>query len=250
MSDLNQTPDETRPEEPTHDIERGSDETIKHSAHQVSPDVNISERSHSNVMYNAMYQALMVTPWGIDNILKIVLPKPTISPPPHGSPRSAVLGALIGIVVGAALEAPIGIGFACLENVVGSWLMRLHHSHEAYAFHGASSLGNYAIAGAIAALPGMAILVTVKACLSTIGYKKFTMWYGFVLMFAFSAAEGAAASAIGTARGFKMQTVVHSAIANVAGAGFIIVVLLPFLAIYVLFGITFEWFYGALTSGR
>ena len=92
--------------------------------------------------------------------------------------------------MGAALEAPLGIDFACLENVLGSWLMRLHHSHEAYAFHGASSLGNYAIAGVIATLPGTAIVVTAKACLSAMGYKKFTGWYGFVLLFAFFSGQG------------------------------------------------------------
>jgi len=62
----------------------------------------------------------------------------------------------------------------------------------------------------------------------------------------FSAAKGAAASAIGTARGMDMQTVMQSAIANVAGAGFIISLMVPFAVIYVLLGLAFGWFYSVL----
>jgi hypothetical protein len=238
MSDLNVSSDEARAEEPTHDIERGSDETIKHSAHQVPPDVNISHRSPATVIYGPMYRSLIVTPWFIGNILKLVLPKPnTASSLQSGVPASGVLGALIGIAVGAALGAPFAAGEACLKNLIGSWLMRLHHSHVAYAFHGGSAQGNYAIAGAIAALPEVVMLVTIEACLGPNKYKKSVSWNAFVVLSTFfsSAAVGAAAAAIGAARGFDMQTVEHSTIANVAGLGFIIMVLLPFEAIHRVF---------------
>jgi len=76
MSDRNVSSDETRPEHHTDDLERGSDETIKHSAYEVSTDVDVAQHSRSTVMYESMYQSLMVTPWGIDKLLTLVLPKP------------------------------------------------------------------------------------------------------------------------------------------------------------------------------
>jgi len=235
MSDLNLSTDETRPEHQTHDLERSSDETVKHEAHQVSSDVNIRQPYHATAMYKAMYQSLMLTPWGIGMILQSMLPTPTSSSR-RGVSAIKAAGVLTGIIVGAVAEAPVAAGVACLENLIGSWLMRLHHSHEDHALHSGSAQGNYAIAGAILSFPATAVLVVGWACLSNTSNMKLAGVAYLATRFGIAAAAGAVAAAIGAARGFEIQTVAHSAVANVAGMGFLVMVLSPFFLNLWLFG--------------
>ena len=209
-----------------HDIERYYASVSDSTADSVSLDANPQQRSFANAMYEALYQSLAVTPWGIGWLLERQLPKPTpaLLPRPDIS-AGAVIGVLVGIIVGATLEAPFAAGGNCLENLIGSWLMRLHHSHEAYAFHSGWAQGKYAIAGAIATLPVMTILATGRACLSDTRYKSFREMFALVILFPLVAAGGAAAAAIAAARGFHVQLMAHSATANVAGEGFILMVM-------------------------
>jgi len=96
-------------------------------------------------------------------------------------------------------------------------------------------------------LPAMAILVIAKPRLNDnrTGLLLLGMTY-LALQFAFSPAVGAAAAAIGAARGFDMQTVANSTVANVAGMGFIVMVLFTFgLNVYLFFAF-FDWLFSGL----
>jgi len=159
------TPYEARFDQQNHDIERGSDKVTKHKAHKFSLDAySTSPPYHATVMYEAMYHSLMFTPWILSTILREKLTYPTIrgSPSQRGVSASSIAGGLTAIVLGAAIEAPLAAGAACLHNVTGSWLMRMHHSHDDFAFHGGSAQGNYALAGALSMLPAMAMLVMAR----------------------------------------------------------------------------------------
>lgn len=196
--------DEARLIPRTHDIERDYASISRSTADSISLDANTPQRSFATVMYEALYQSLAVTPWGIGWLLEHQLPKPTTAPMPRSDVSAgAVIGVLCNIIVGATLEAPFAAGGNCLVNLLSSWLMRLHPSHEAYAFHSGSAQGNYAIAGAITTLPVMTLLATGRACLSGARYETFHEMVALVIIYPIAAAGGAAAAAIGAARGFR-----------------------------------------------
>jgi len=230
MSNLNVSSDETRAEHHTRDLERGSDETIKHSTPQVAPNVDTERGYHATDIYKSMHLSLFFTPWIVGMVLreKLKWPSTSSSPSQRGHTANSVAGALLAIILGATFEAPVAAGMACLENLIGSWLMRMHHSHHDCAFHAGSTQGNYALAGALSAFPAMAIIVMARPSLMSrdSGVRTFSLTY-LVLHLALSAAVGAAAAAIGGARGFEIQTVANSTLANVAGMGFIFMVLFP-----------------------
>lgn len=113
-------------------------------------------------------------------------------------------------------------------NLIGSWVMRLHHSHEAFAFYGGSTQGNYALAGAILAVLFTTTVIVIKVFLDDVEKAVFTTILSYLSPLPYSAAVGARAAAVGAARGFNMQTVANSAIANLVGSSFILALSVAF----------------------
>jgi len=163
-------------------------------------------------------------PFGIGMLVRKLTGNSVPSPP---SAARVVAGKILGIIgataMGSAILAPILAALACLANVSGSWVMRYQHSHEAFAFYGGSVQGNYAIAGAAAAVPYIA---TYAIAWHTMEHDEDAFFFLSIFHYIFAplpygAAIGASAAAIGAARGFDMQTLNNSTIATMAGSGYI-----------------------------
>jgi len=200
----------------TNDVERGN---ISPSASSGPPAYDAAPTPPSSFISNVankVASGLTTLPFGTGSVFQMVIQEGA----------AVVAGELLTLIiiagVGSAILAPVFAAASCLGNVTGSWVMRLHHSHEAFAFYDGSVQGNYAIAGALLAVP---YATTHVILLSLLGYGDvfffFSVVHCILAPLPYAAAAGAIAAAIGAARGFDMQTITNSTIANVAGSGFI-----------------------------
>jgi len=111
------------------------------------------------------------------------------------------------IALASVSNAPIVAADAFLANVLGSWIMRLYYSQEAFAYHGVSAHGNYAIAGALAVVSIITPSVLAKLFLDDATFQSFRTAHAIIATLPYSAGMGALAAVLGTALGFHMQTV-------------------------------------------
>jgi len=205
MRDRRQPKSEPEPSPPVrqdvNDVERGSISASAVGAPPAYEDDPTTRSSFISDIAVKLAHAMTTLPFGIGEVFRTV----------NRKGGSVVAGELLIFVftigAGSVALAPIFAAGACLGNVTGSWVMRLQHSHEAYAFYGGSVQGNYAIAGALMAVPFITTHAILRLFIDNDDiFILYSVLHCLITPLPYSAAAGAIAAAIGAARGVDMQT--------------------------------------------